>query len=177
MGGGPMNLPTRPSLPTLGTKASDIIEMDSQSTQQNIQLQMDAYYRERERLEEEGIGDQLSELQQNSWKIFDGKKLKSSPWGIDMLCEYVDDECEPTYVWCQGKVVELVRQTDTEAVVKIEWNETCLQPGDPKVTKHVLKKSKWNPTTKDAWRTKDKWCMETRFTSFNKVNYIKICAL
>jgi len=28
-----------------------------------------------------------------------------------MLCEYVDDECEPTYVWCQGKVLELVRQT------------------------------------------------------------------
>ena len=85
----PMNLPTRPSLPTLGTKASDIIDMDSQSTQQNVQLQMDAY-RERERLEEEGIGDQLSELQQNSWKFFDGKKLKTSPWGIDMLCEYVD---------------------------------------------------------------------------------------
>ena len=152
----PMNLPTRPSLPTLGTKASDIIDMDSQSTQQNVKLQMDAY-RERERLEEEGIGDQLSKLQQNSWKIFDGKKLKTSPWGIDMLCEYVDDECEPTYVWCQGKVVELVRQTDTVAVVKIEWNETCLQPGDPKVTKHVLKKSKWNPTTKDAWRTNGAW--------------------
>jgi len=30
-----------------------------------------------------------------------------------VLCEYVDDECEPTYVWCQGKVVELVMQTDT----------------------------------------------------------------
>jgi len=40
---------------------------------------------------------------------------------------------------CQGKVVELVMQTDTEVVVKIEWNETCLQHGDPKVTKHVLK--------------------------------------
>jgi hypothetical protein len=32
-------------------------------------------------------------------------------------------------------VVELMRQTDTEAVVKIKWNETCLQPGDPKVTR------------------------------------------
>jgi hypothetical protein len=41
-------------------------------------------------------------------------------------------------------VVELVRQSDTEAVVKIKWNESCLQPGDPKVTRHVLKKSKWN---------------------------------
>ena len=113
---------------------------------------MDAY-RESELLEEEGIGDQWSDLQQISWKIFDGKKLKSLPWGIDMLCEYVDDECEPTYAWCQGKVVELVRQTDTDAAVKIEWNETCLQHGDPKVRIHVLKKPKWNPTAKDAWKT------------------------
>jgi hypothetical protein len=67
----PMNLPTRPSFPTLGRKASDIIDMDLQSTQQNIQLRIDAY-KEREHLEEEGIGDQLSELQQFTWKIFDG---------------------------------------------------------------------------------------------------------
>jgi len=90
------------------------------------------------------------------YSLFDGKKLKSSPWGIDVLCEYVGDECEPTHVWCQGKVVELVRQTDTEAVVKIEWNETCLQHGDQKVTKHVLKKLKWNLMTKDAWKTNQK---------------------
>jgi len=43
-------------------------------------------------------------------------------------------------------VVELVMLTDTEAVVKIEWNEICLQHGDPMVTKNVLKKSKWNLT-------------------------------
>jgi hypothetical protein len=152
----PMNLLCRPTLPTLGTKASDIVDMDLQSTQQNTQLRIDAY-KEREHLEEEGIGDQLSELQQFSWKIFEGSKLKSSPWGIDVLCEYTDDECEPTYVWCQGKVVELMRQTDTEAVVKIKWNETCLQPGDPKVTRQVLKKSKWNPQKKDAWRTNGAW--------------------
>jgi hypothetical protein len=154
----PMNLPTRPSLSTLGlgTKASDIVDMDLQSTQQNTQLQIDAY-KERECLKEEGIGDQLSELQQFSWKIFEGSKLNASPWGIDMLCEYVDNEWELIYVWCQGKVVELVRQSDTEAVVKIKWNEACLQPGDPKVTRHVLKKSKWNPHTKDAWKTNGAW--------------------
>ena len=112
--------------------------MDLQSTQQNIQLRIDAY-KERERLDKEGIGDQLSELQQFTGKIIDGSKLKSSPWGSDMLCEYTDDECERMYVWCQGKVVELVRQSDTEAVVKIKWNESCLQPGDPKVTRHILK--------------------------------------
>ena len=139
-----MYLPTWLTLPTLGMKAFDIIDMDVDvlSTEQNTNLQMDAY-KERERMEDEGIGDQLSEMQQFSWKMFVGTKLKTSPWGIDMLCEYINDECEPTYVWCQGKVVELVRQTDTEAVVKIKWNEACLQPGDQSVTKHVLKKTKW----------------------------------
>ncbi len=58
-----MNHPTRPSLRTLGIKASDIVDMDLQSTQQNIQLRIDAY-KEIERFEEEGISDQLSELQQ-----------------------------------------------------------------------------------------------------------------
>jgi hypothetical protein len=149
----PMNLSTRPSLPTLGTKASDIIDMDLQSTQQNTQLRIDAY-KEREHLEEEDIGDRLSELQQFSWKIFEGSKLKSLPWGIDMLCEYVDYECEQM---CQGKVVDLVRQSDTEAAVKIKWNEACLQPGDADVTPHVLKKLKWNPHKKDAWKTNGAW--------------------
>ncbi len=64
------------------------------------------------------------------------------------MCKYTVDECEPTYMWYQGKVVELVRQTDTEAVVKIKWNQACLQLGDPKVTRQVLKKSKWNPQKK-----------------------------
>ncbi len=117
---------------------------------------MDAY-KERERQKDEGFGDQWSHMQQFSWKIFDDNKLKPSLWGIDMLCEYIDKECEPTYVWCQGKVVDLVRQTDTEAVVKIKRNEACLQPGDPKVMKHVLKKSKWNPQAKDAWKANSAW--------------------
>jgi hypothetical protein len=64
-------------------------------------------------------------------------------------------------------VVELMRQTDTEAIVKIKWNETCLQLGDPKVTRQVLKKSKWNPQKKR--RMEDERCMERRFISFDKV--------
>ncbi len=94
-----MDLPTRLTLPTLGTKAFDIIDLDVLSTEQNTKLRMDAY-KEREHMEDAGIGGQLSEMQQFSWKIFDGTKLKSLPRGIDMLCEYTGDECEPTYIWC-----------------------------------------------------------------------------
>ena len=59
----PMNLPTWPSLPMLGTKAFDIIDMDLQSTQHNNKIRNDAF-KEREHMEEEGIGNQLSEMQQ-----------------------------------------------------------------------------------------------------------------
>ncbi len=86
-----MNLPTWPTLPTLETKAFDIIDMDMLSTEQNTKFPMDVC-KKREHMKDEGIGDQLSEMQQFSWKIFDGTKLKSLPWGIDMLCEYTDDE-------------------------------------------------------------------------------------
>jgi hypothetical protein len=48
--------------------------MDVLSTEQNTKLQMDAY-KERECMEDEGIRNQLSEMQQFSWKIFDGTKL------------------------------------------------------------------------------------------------------
>ena len=34
----PMNLPSRPTLPTLGTKAFDITDMDVLSTEQNTKL-------------------------------------------------------------------------------------------------------------------------------------------
>ena len=64
-----------------------------------------------------------------------------------------------------------MRQTDTEVVVMIKWNQACLQPGDPKVTRQVLTKLKWNPHKK---RMEDKRCMERRFISFDKVEYIMI---
>ncbi len=48
-----------------------------------------------------------------------------------------------------------MRQTDTKAVAKIKWNEACLQHGDSNVTKHMLKKSKWNPQAKDMEKTND----------------------
>jgi hypothetical protein len=47
----------------LGTKAFDIIDMDLQSTQHNNKIRNDAF-KEREHMEEEGIGNQLSEMQQ-----------------------------------------------------------------------------------------------------------------
>jgi len=64
-----------------------------------------------------------------------------------------------------------VRQTDSQAVVKITWNESCLQPQDPKVTRQAQKKSKWNPQKRCM---ENKRCTERRFISFDKVEYIMI---
>ncbi len=64
----PMNLPS-PTMPTLGTRAADVVAMDKEYKDKSVQLRINAYL-EREQMEERGIGDQLSEMQQNSWKVF-----------------------------------------------------------------------------------------------------------
>lgn len=155
----PMSLPTCPKLPTLGTRAADVVAMDEEYSKQSVQLRIDAYA-DRECLEEQGIGNQLSEMQQYSWKIFDPTKIDSEPFKIEMLFEYVEPGGELTYNWCQGVVINLVRQNDTCAVVEIQWNNDTA--GGSSVTKEELKKSKWNPKKGEvskktgAWR-QDLW--------------------
>ncbi len=39
-------------------------------------------------MEEHGIGDQLSEMQQSSWKVFEKAKMKTETFKIEMLFEY-----------------------------------------------------------------------------------------
>ena len=104
-----------------------------------LTLLKDAYVTQANKMEEmQQKIDECERLSEEMTKDYEDTILSMCP----------RDECEPTYVWCQGKVVELVKQTDTQAVVKIKWNESCLQPGDLKVTRQVLKKSKWNPQKK-----------------------------
>ncbi len=48
-------------------------------------------------------------------------------------------------MWCQGKVVDFIRELKDEHVfVKIEWIDKCVREGDLKIMKNQLKKTKWN---------------------------------
>ena len=59
---------------------------------------------EQERLEDDGIGDELLEMQEILWPI---KRLLAKDFAIDMLFEYEDDDGS-TLVWCQGRVVSFI---------------------------------------------------------------------
>jgi hypothetical protein len=91
------------------------------------------------------------EMQQVLWPV---EQLRAQDFVIDMLFECEDDDGS-TLMWCQGKVVDFIREVKVKHVlVKIEWNDEYVRDGDSKVTKNQLKKTKWNPTTPvgRAWR-------------------------
>ena len=52
-----------------------------------------------------------------------------------MLFEYEDNDGS-TLMWCQGKVVDFIREVkDKHVFVKIEWNDKYVRDGDSNVTK------------------------------------------
>ena len=63
-----MNLPGLPTLPALGTVAHDITTLEDQNNNAGLQLRINAMV-ERERLEDDGIGDELMEMQEILWPI------------------------------------------------------------------------------------------------------------
>ncbi len=106
---------------------------------------------EQERLEDDGIGDELMEMQEILWPI---KRLLAKDFAIDMLFEYEDDDGS-TLVWCQGRVVAFIKESiDKHVYVKIEWSDKCVRDGDLKIMRNQPKKTKWNPFVPvgGAWR-------------------------
>jgi hypothetical protein len=146
----PINLPGLPTLSTLGTVAHDVIALEEKSDTAGLQLRVDVMV-ENERLEDSGIGDELMEMQEMLWPI---ERLRANNFAIDMLFEYEDDNGS-TLVWCQGKVVDFIRESmDKHVFAKIEWSDKCVNEGDLKIMKNQLKKTKWNPNVPvgGAWR-------------------------
>jgi len=104
---------------------------------------------EGERLEDNGIGDELMEMQVMLWPI-----LRAKDFAIDMLFDFEEDD-GITLMRCQGKVVDFIRELkDKHVFVKIEWSDKCVREGDLKITKNQQKKTKWNPSPPvgGAWR-------------------------
>ncbi len=146
----PMNLPGLPTLPALGTVAHDITTLEDQNNNAGLQLQINAMV-EQERLEYDGIGDELMEMQEILWPI---KRLRVNYFAIDMLFEYEDNNGS-TLLWCQGRVVAFIKESiDKHVYVKIEWSDKCMRDGDLKITRNQLKKTTWNPNVPvgGAWR-------------------------
>ena len=64
----PVNLPTRPDTFTLGTKSADLVALDNSMLDREELVRLNAMI-ERDRLEDSGYGDQLMEIQENSWPL------------------------------------------------------------------------------------------------------------
>ena len=60
---------------------------------------------ERDRLQDNGYGDELMEMQQILWPK---DRILNNDYAIDMLIG-VTEEGEDLLVWCQGKVIKCVR--------------------------------------------------------------------
>jgi len=147
----PLKLPGLPTnLKRLGTRAQDCVDLAKELGSQERKFRLDAL-RKRDQLEENGFGDQLSEMQQLIWPV---EKLRSAGFKIDKLFEYKDGD-ENVLQWCQGTVKKLVREKEnSHMIVEVEWNSDCLGEGDPTTTKEKLSQSQWNPdrSINGGWR-------------------------
>jgi hypothetical protein len=103
---------------------------------------------EQERLEDDGIGDELMEMQEILWPI---KRLRAKVFAIDMLFEYEDDDGS-ALLWCQGRVVAFIKGSiDKHVYVKIEWSDICVRDGDLKISRNQLKKMKFESKCPSWW--------------------------
>jgi len=145
----PIKLPTRPDGFTLGTKSADLIQLDDGALAREERIRLNAML-ERDRREDSGFGDQLMEMQQTSWAI---DKIRLGSFKIDMCFSYGDDDGE-ILEWCQGKVMKLLKEERTFAIVQIKWDKKCLREGDNETTRDKLMKSKWNSNEhqQGTWR-------------------------
>ena len=73
-------------------------------------------------------------------------------FNFEMLFQYEDQDGTSYVNWCHGVVESIFNEKSNHVCVK--WNEECLNPGEPSVTKEKLLSSKWNPNraTKGVWR-------------------------
>ena len=83
----PVKLPTRPDTFTLGTKSADLVALDNSMLAREDCVRLNAVI-ERDRLEDSGYGDQLMEMQENSWPL---ERIRNGTLkNIDMCFEMTD---------------------------------------------------------------------------------------
>ena len=76
---------------------------------------------DRDRLMDSGYGDQLTEMQENSWLL---EHIRNGTFENIDMCFEMTDVGETILQWCQGTVIELVQDKETLKYMdlKIRWN-------------------------------------------------------
>lgn len=148
----PIDLPTRPDLKLIGTKSADLVRLDNSVLAREERIRLEAMI-ERDRLEDQGCGDQLMELQEVSWPL---EKIRGGSFRIDMCFEYTDDG-ETMLQWCRGIVKKVLKDKAAEQnhiIVQVEWDNAFVAEGQSKKTTEKLTKRNYNPEKhkQGSWR-------------------------
>jgi hypothetical protein len=106
--------------------------------------------KKKEGREEDGVGDQLMEMQESSWPV---DKILKGGFKIDMCFHCVDG----TLQWYRGVVQSIVRdksKTKNTIEVMILWDEEQIDEGQLNPTKQILTKKLYNPLVhvNGCWR-------------------------
>ena len=142
----PVELPKRPDELTLGTKSAGLIDLDNSLLEKEHAVRISAM-KERDRLESNGLGDQLNEMQSATWPV---QKILAGRFKIDMCFCYQDDEGNETLQWCQGIVVQIQSDKSKEKNyinVLVKWKDKDVVDGGSNPTKEMLKMRDYNPET------------------------------
>jgi hypothetical protein len=135
-------------MPSLGTKSEIALSMESKNESKLAEFKEKAYS-ERDKREEDGIGDRWSEMQRSVMPDIDSTLVG---FRIEKLFEYSETDGTTYLDWCHGQVVLV--NGDKIKYATIRWDEECLRPGDRSTTRDKLLQTKWNPAQAKAgaWR-------------------------
>ena len=144
----PVDLPSPPDMPTLGTTSSDADGLADTHNERMIAFKTKWRSKRDDRMEG-GVGDKWSKMQKDAPPKVDDSLVG---YQIEMLFSGHDDEGEPFVNWYHGVAKKLLNAKGRR--VEIDWNEECLGDGDARTSKHKLVITKWNPENcrEGAWR-------------------------
>jgi hypothetical protein len=146
----PIELPTRKNDSiSLGTKSAALLELEEKRKEIAESVRSKAM-KKKEGREEDGVGDQLMEMQESSWPV---DKILKGGFKIDMCFHCVDG----TLQWYRGVVQSVVRdksKTKNTIEVMIHWDEEQIDEGQLNPTKQILTKKLYNPLVhvNGCWR-------------------------
>ena len=106
------------------------------------------------------------EMQENSWPL---ERIRNGTFEKIDMCFEMTDVGETILQWCQGTVIELVKEKETLKYMdlQIRWNED--EQGNSITTVQRLKESSWNTEThkNGTWRENLRHLEKTADDIFN----------
>ncbi len=114
----PVELPTHLDELTLVTKSAGLTYLDNSLLKKEHAVRI-SVMKERDRLESNCLGDQLSEMQSATWPV---QKILIGGFKIDMCFCYQDDEGNKTLQWCQEIVVQIQSDNQKRRITLMYWS-------------------------------------------------------